>query len=320
MLRERKRLGRTELMVSPVGFGVLPMGPWQKKLPVAEGAAVIRHALERGIDFLDTAQYYKTYPYIREALRGSAFSPVISSKSYASDYRGMLEAIEECRAALDRDRIDIYLLHEVRSPEDLEQRAGALEALVDARAKGWIGALGLSTHHVDVCQLAARRPEMDVVFPLINMAGIGIRKGEEAGSKEEMEAAIAEAVSADKGVFLMKAFGGGNLTPRYREALDYVYGLSGPASVMVGFSSVEEVDALLAYLDGSLPQDYVPKISGKRIHIDKGDCRGCGACIRRCPNGALHYGPDGLAEVDHSKCLTCGYCAPQCPVLAILLY
>ena len=118
----------------------------------------------------------------------------------------------------------------------------------------------------------------------------------------------------------MKAFGGGNLTADYVKALDYVTGLPGVDSTMVGIGKKEEVDRLVAYAEGTLPRDYVPDISHKRIHIDAGDCEGCGACIKRCPNKAIHWNQYGLAAVDDNVCLTCGYCAPVCPVRAIILF
>jgi aryl-alcohol dehydrogenase-like predicted oxidoreductase len=63
-------LGRTGLSVSRLCFGALTVGPLQSNLPLNEGAAVIRYALEQGVNFIDTAKLYGTYPYIREALRG----------------------------------------------------------------------------------------------------------------------------------------------------------------------------------------------------------------------------------------------------------
>ena len=74
---KKKRLGNTDLEVSIAGFGVLPMGPSQLALPVEEGAEIIRHALRNGINFLDTAQYYRTYPYISKALENGEFDDVI---------------------------------------------------------------------------------------------------------------------------------------------------------------------------------------------------------------------------------------------------
>ena len=65
---EKRLLGQSGISVSCVGIGVLPMGPGQLDLPLDEGASVICDALRRGINFIDTAQYYRTYPYIRRAL------------------------------------------------------------------------------------------------------------------------------------------------------------------------------------------------------------------------------------------------------------
>ena len=118
----------------------------------------------------------------------------------------------------------------------------------------------------------------------------------------------------------MKAFGGGNLTGSYLEALDYVRDLPGVDSIMIGFGSKEEVDRIVEYAEGTIDPDYIPDVSKKRIRIDQGDCEGCGACITRCPNKAIFRNGNGLAQVDPSICLTCGYCAPVCPVRAIIMF
>ena len=143
-------LSNTGIRVSRAGFGVLPMGPSQLALPVDEGAGIIRYALERGINFIDTAQYYRTYPYIRKALEDGGFDDVVlCSKSLCDDYDGMMEAIGEAREELGRPA-DIFLMHEVRAGQ-LEERREAWQALVDAKRQGLVRAIGLSTHHVDVC-------------------------------------------------------------------------------------------------------------------------------------------------------------------------
>ena len=312
-------LGNTGIKVSRAGFGVLPMGPSQLALPVEEGAAVLRYALERGFNFVDTAQYYRTYPYIRKALEGGDFKDVVlCSKSLCNDYEGMMEAIAEAEQELGRPA-DIFLMHEVRSGQ-LEERAGAWQALVDAKSRGLVRAIGLSTHHVDITRAAADMEDLDVVFPLINYAGLGIRKGNAFATREEMLEAIHACRTAGKGVFSMKAFGGGSLTANYQQALDFIFAQPDIDSVMIGFGKTSEVDDLLAYLEGKMPADYNPDVSKKKVYINQEDCEGCGSCKAACPAGAIYWGENGLAQVDHDKCLTCGYCSPVCPVRAVIMY
>ncbi len=322
---EKTELGNTGILVTPVGMGVLTMGASQLNLSLEEGAGLIRYAYDRGIRFFDTAQYYDCYHYLREAFRGIDTSrnnperPVICSKSLTATYEGMEEAVLEALRDLGLESIDLFLLHEVRHDPDFEIRGGAWKCLQDMKQEGLIGAIGVSTHHVDVTERMAEEPACDAVFALTNYAGLGIRKGSGAGSAPEMERAVRSCLEAGKGVFAMKAFGGGNLSADYRRALDYVRDL-GVHSIMVGLGKREEADRLIQYAEGTLPDSYAPDVSGKRIRIDQSDCEGCGACLSRCPNHAISWNENGLADVDHQICLTCGYCAPVCPVRAIIMW
>ena len=328
-ISDRIQLGKTDIWVSPVGCGVLPMGPGQLALLVDEGAELICYALSKGINFIDTAQYYRTYPYIRRALEmlegrsakacRACARPVISSKTLASDYDGAYSAIlEECKS-LGVPYIDIFLLHEVRSGQ-FAMRQGAWRALMAAKAEGLVRAIGVSTHHVDVVEELTRVPACDVIFPLINYAGMGIRRGRSAASCADMAAAIAAARGAGKGIYSMKALGGGNLAAHYCEALDYVFGLDCIDSVMLGFGCRRDIDDVVSYLDGSMPDDYSPDVSAKRVRVNQEDCEGCGTCLAVCHSAAIAYNKNGLAEIDRSKCITCGYCAQACPVRAIIMF
>lgn len=322
---DKVKLGNTDLYVTPVGMGVLTIGNTQLDLPLDEGAEIVRYAWEKGINFFDTAQYYQTYPYIREAFKdidmsaGSDRRPIISSKCLNYTYDTMEMAIKECLEALRLKTIDIFKMHEVRQAPDWDYRAGAWQCLKDYKAKGIVKAIGISTHHVDVVEQMAGVAECDVVFPLINYAGLGIRKGAGNGTAEEMAAAIHKCIAAGKGVFAMKAFGGGNLTGNYMKALNYVRDL-GCHSIMIGMGKKGEIDNLVDYARHKLADDFQPNVKFKRIHIDQGDCEGCMSCLDRCPNKAIFVNVNGLADIDHSICLTCGYCAPVCPVRAIIMW
>ena len=317
MKMDKNRLGQTDIYVTPVGMGTLTMGFSQKNLSVEEGSHLIAYASQCGINFFDTAQYYDTYRFIRPALE-LIERPVICSKTLAKDYGDAYKAVVDCLKELRLDSIDIFLMHEVRGISDLECRSGVLRALSDAKKQKLVKAVGLSTHHVDVCAAAARMDDIDVVFALINKDGLGIRKGEELGTAEEMAEGLKSCRAAGKGTMAMKAFGGGNMISEYRKCLDYVTGLGTIDSVMIGMSNKKDVDAAVAYFDGSLDTSYIPDTSGKRLYVDQSDCEGCGACISRCANRAISYGEHGLARINPALCVRCGYCAPVCPVRAII--
>ena len=308
-------------------MGTLTMGFSQKNLSIEEGSSIIRYAVDCGINFLDTAQYYDTYRYLKPALDSlrtdGAELPYICSKTLEPDYESAKAAVLECLDELALDRIDVFLLHEVRGCADFENRLGAWKALMDLKAEGLIGAIGISTHHVDACVYASTLDECDVVFPLINKAGLGIRictdEGDRIGNRAEMERAIDICVEEDMGIFTMKAFGGGNLVEDYRDCLDYATSISGNSCVMVGMASRDEVDAAIAYIDDCLDADYRPDVSSKRLMIDQSDCEACGTCKERCVSQAIYWNANGLASIDAGKCVRCGYCAPVCPVRAIIL-
>lgn len=311
-------LGNSGLSVSRVGMGALPIGPNQRNLSVEQGADVIKYALQQGINFIDTAQCYKTYPYIKEALRSSNYEPVICSKCLGDSYDVMKDAVEEARSNLDRDVIDIFLLHEVRTGK-FQQKQGAWEYLNEAKAKGLVKAIGISTHNIDVTNEIAKVEECDVVFPLINYAGLGVRNYNEAGTVEDMEKAIAACYKAGKGIFSMKAFGGGNLTVSYQKALDYIFARKDIDSVIVGFTTPKEIDDMIDYLDGRMDPSYNPDVTSKKMWVEESDCEGCGSCLKACQSQAIFYNDKGLAQIDEEKCITCGYCAAACPVRAMIM-
>lgn len=320
-------LGNSGIEVSRIGFGVLPMGASQMDLTVEEGSDLIVYAAQKRITFYDTAQYYDTYRFLRPALDKIRSTPsideddiVISSKCLYPDAASMRDAIEEARKALDRDVIDIFLLHEVMGMDDFEARSGAWEYLLKAREKGIIRAAGVSTHHQDVCLAMADVNECDVVFPLINKEGLGIRCGNGRGTAEEMKRSIEKCSDAGKGLYAMKVFGGGNLTGSYMECMDYVDSIDGISSMVIGFTNRDEVDRACEYAAGTIDRSYSPDISKKLMYINKEDCIGCGSCKARCPNDAIFISDDGLMEIDHDICLTCGYCAPVCPSRALIMY
>lgn len=312
---KRTILGPTGLEVTELCFGALPMGPLQKNLPLAEGTTLIAHALRAGIGFVDTAQAYRTYAPIREAIRASGIRPVIATKSAARTYEEMEAAVEEALRELAVDRIDIFHLHAARvGPEVFNERAGALRCLLDYRARGVIGAVGISTHDVRTVMAAAERPEIEVVFPLYNREGRGIL----GGTVAEMACAIRRSYEAGKGVYLMKVLAGGILLDSFAESIAFVRDTVPFHAIALGMVAPGEVDYNVAFFAGEPPAGPPPSIAGggKRVLVTASLCQGCGTCIAGCPNAAISM-VEGKASIDPHLCLRCGYCVPLCPQFAI---
>ena len=307
-------LGKAGPEVSRLCFGTLTLSPMQRSLRPQDGARLLIHARERGVNFLDTAELYDNYETIRLALRHDP-DWVVCAKSYCYDAATAQASLEKALRGIGRDYIDLFLLHEQESIHTLRGHEQALEYLARQKEKGVIGQTGVSTHFVGCVRSARLFPHMDVIMPLINIAGVGIPDG----SRAEMEAAAAEAHAAGIGVYGMKALGGGSLIARREEALRYALSLPFLDSVALGMQSLDEVDANCDFFEGHAPDPAVLArldAQPRRLLVDFW-CEGCGRCVARCKQKALSIGPDGKCRVDPAKCALCGYCAAACPQFCI---
>ena len=305
-------LGLSGLRVSRLCFGTLTMSPLQKGMSPEEGARLLVYAYERGVRFLDTADLYETYPHIRLALR-SAPDYVISTKAYCYDRKTAQEALERAFRGTGRDYIDLFMLHEQESLYTLRGHEEALNYLAEQREKGHIGAVGVSTHFIRCVRATARFPQIQVVHPLINRAGIGIQDG----SREEMEDAIRPIRARGVGVFAMKPLGGGHLMSDNRAALEYAVHSPLLDAVAVGMQSFAEIDANAAAFSEAPADELLLPLSQRKRHMMVHDyCEGCGRCAERCRQKAIQI-VDGRAQIDDEKCVFCGYCARVCPQFCI---
>lgn len=305
-----RNLGTTGLKVSRLCFGSLTISPLQSNLPLRQGSAVIQAALDAGVNFIDTAELYHNYAYIAQAITGRKHQVVIASKSYAYTYQGMQDSVIRACREIGRDYIDIFMLHEQTSRLTLKGHGEALRFLVEAKQRGMIRAVGVSTHAVEVVRAAALREEIDVIHCIYNQAGLGIIDGH----REDMLAAIKLAKSCGKGIYTMKALGGGHLSLRAHEALRWAWAEPLIDAVAVGMKTAAEVAMNVAICDGRAVPEVVRQAvhaAPRRLLIEEW-CQGCGRCVAHCPMGALRL-EKGRAVVDYAKCVTCGYCGAYCP-------
>lgn len=307
-------LGNTGIPVSRLCFGSLAISPLQADLPVQEGAAVIRYAFERGVNFIDTAELYQNYSYIREALKGYPQEVVIATKCYAYLASDMYNSLKRALKEMNREYIDIFMLHEQESADTIRGHWDALEYLLRAKEKGIIRAVGLSTHHIACVEAAAKIPEIDVIHPLYNYKGIGIRDG----TAGEMLSAIKAAKEAGKGLYGMKALAGGHLLSDAERALKHVLSINEFDAIAVGMQSPLEVEYNTRLFNGQpISKDLYETLRRKPRKIIIEDwCVKCGRCVKACKSRALSLTTDKL-RVFPEKCCLCGYCAAACPEFCI---
>jgi len=192
-------LGKSGLQVSALGFGCMGLDyAYSNKLTKAEGIALLRAALDRGVTFFDTAEMYG--PYTNEELVGEAFAGrrdevVIATKFGIRMVNGkqvqdskpesIRQALEGSLQRLRTDHVDLYYQHRVDSQTPIEEVAGTIQALIrEGKVRHWglseAGAQTVRRAHA-VQPLTAveseyslwwRRPEAELI-PTLEELGIG---------------------------------------------------------------------------------------------------------------------------------------------------
>ncbi|MDI6705325.1 MAG: aldo/keto reductase [Bacillota bacterium] len=305
-----RELGRTGLKVSRLCFGSLTMGPLQANLSVGEGAGLIEYAMDKGINFLDTAELYDNYRYIKEAIKGRPREDlIIVTKTYAFTAELADRSLRKALKEMSLDYVDVFMLHEQESELTLRGHYEAIEYFLKAKEKGDIRHFGISTHSIRGVSDSIKWNEIEIIHPIVNKSGLGIVDG----GIQEMLDAVEKAYLAGKGIYAMKPLGGGNLIPQFRECIEYVLEIPFIQSVAIGMQCREEIDVNVAIAEGQSADPELERVLSerkRRLHIAKW-CEGCGRCVEACGQGAL-FVDGGKVRVRHEKCTLCGYCASKC--------
>ena len=152
---ERRKLGRSPLEVSALGLGLMSMSGVYGNADDAQSIALIHHALERGVDFLDSADMYgwgHNEELLGKALKGKRGQAIVATKfgqTKAADGKQGVHGtpdyvMKACEASLKRlgiEVIDLYYQHRVDPNTPIEDTVGAMKRLVE---QGKVRALGLS--------------------------------------------------------------------------------------------------------------------------------------------------------------------------------
>ena len=314
---QKIRLGKTELMVTKTALGCLPL----QRCSDEEAVRLIRAAYEGGINYFDTANNYTD----SEKKLGLALSDVrdkliISTKSAARDKAGVLAHIENSLRMLKTDYIDLFQFHQVTEVPDPNDPNGAYAAALEAKERGWIRHIGVTSHRVDVAEECIASGYFETLqFPFSYISA-------------DRDLALADKCrEADMGFIAMKGLAGGMLTnTRACHAFMKQYDNVVP---IWGMQRMEELQQWLnvAEEDPTMDEELAAFIKHERQELSGSFCRSCGYCLP-CPAGIeifncarmnmllrrspwkQYYSPEWQEKMSRiENCIGCRHCSSHCP-------
>ncbi len=317
---EKIRLGRTEMMVTKLGFGGIPI----QRVSEEEALAVVKKCLELGINFLDTANGYTTSEErIGKAIKGKRDGLFLATKSMGRTREDIEKHLKLSLERLQTDYIDLYQFHNVSNAKALETIVdpnGPRAVIEGAKRAGLVKHIGITSHQIDVAKDIVRTDLFEtIMFPLNFMSYEG---------KEEL---LSLARQHDVGFIAMKPLAGG-MIDNATVAIKYL--LQIPDIVLIpGIERVPEIEEIARVFEG--PKEMTAKEGQEMVRIreELGPrfCRRCDYCQpctveipisdvmsfpnlrKRLPLVRLYTGKFAESFIKAEECTDCGECEERCP-------
>jgi len=332
----KRPLGTTGIAVSPIGIGAM----------TTRDPDVIRYAVDKGVDYVDTADCYmggENERIVARALKGIRGKVVLASKVHIAAADRMIRSVENSLRSLDTDVIDVMQLHGISSEAQVADD-GAREALRRLIDQGKIRVAGVTTHSgQDAVLRAVMRhgfyKTVLVAYSFRSDMGLNATIKRTLGSGPGLSGVIRAAGAAGIGVIAMKTQAGGYtvsgspLSP-HQAALAWVLSNPGVTLAIPGMVSFAQVDDNLAARGKQLGWSGTKALALYSRAIGDRHCGLCGGCAGACPRGVdvqgvlrsltyrEGYGRDDLARQSYRElgpggahaCLSCDGCVVSCPL------
>ncbi len=317
---EKIRLGRTNMMVSRLGFGGIPI----QRLDEEEAVDVVGRCLDLGATFIDTANAYTTSEErIGKAIAGRRAGLYLATKSGARDRDGVGRHLNRSLEKLGVDYIDLYQFHGVSSFADLDLvlDPNGPRAVVEKAVKaGKVRHVGITSHSMEVAQAAVKSDQFaTVMFPFNFIAA------------EAAEELLPLAREHDVGFIVMKALGGGmlgNATIAFKYLLQFRDLVHIP-----GIELKSEFEELIKIFSGpkEMTEEETIEMQRQRDELGTRFCRRCEYCqpcpqqipismvmnvtgfVKRMPGKRVFAGGIAADMERAATCNECGDCLERCP-------
>jgi len=191
---KQRIFGKTGFKISAFAFGGIAV----KDTPQSEADQIVAEAVDRGINYFDVAPSYGN----AQNILGPAIKPYrskiyLACKTEKRTKDKALADLENSFKLLKTDYFDVYQLHGVK-PDEVDTvlgPGGALETLVEAKRKGLVRNIGITTHFDEVALRLIKAWDFDTLLFPINWAcwlknGLGHAALKEAAAKNMGRVAI----------------------------------------------------------------------------------------------------------------------------------
>ena len=310
-----RKLGKTGLLVSEIGFG----GEWLERHDEEESVELVRYAGEKGINIIDCwMPDPKSRDIIGKGMKGNREKWLVQghigstwqNEQYtrSRELKHVVPAFEDLLKRLQTDYIDLGMIHYIDSQEEWDRclNTDYIKYVHQLHDEGVIRHIGLSTHNPRMAVKAVESGFVEMILFSINPA-FDMRPATEdldsmwegydgtdyAGIDPERAALYHLCEEKEIGMTVMKGFFGGRLfnantspfgtafTPK--QLIHYSLTRPGVSSILCGYDSKEQVDEALSYETATEDEkDYASVIASAPLHSYAGQCTYCGHC-KPCP-------------------------------------
>ena len=169
-----RRLGKTELKVSVIGFGASPLGNVFDDCNESEGIRSVHCAIDLGINFFDVAPFYGltlAETRLGDALKGKRNDILLATKcgryglrDFDFSYQRILDSADESLRRLKTDYVDLMQLHDIEFGSKEKVLNEAIPALQKIKASGKARFVGITGLPVRYLAAIAKEVEVDTVL------------------------------------------------------------------------------------------------------------------------------------------------------------
>jgi L-galactose dehydrogenase len=289
---EYRKLGKTNELVSILGFGASPLGNVFEEVEEQEGINTVHYAIDHGVNFFDVSPFYGitlAETRLGKALKGKRKEVFLATKCGRYDLRAFdfsakrIEAsIDESLQRLQTDYVDLFQLHDIEfvSKEQILQEA--VPAIEKIKASGKARFIGITGLPVRYLAEIARQVEMDTVLswahynllqdelndelvPLSKEKGFGLMNAAPLMQRVLSDAVLPEWHNAPKEMLAIQPVLLG-ICQKYGVRLSDVamrFAMDHPdiATTIVGMCRMTSIQKNIASLDFKIPEGLLEELS-----------------------------------------------------------